>query len=85
MLYQACYVKVTACASTKFRFRLNEVHEEYKKDENNIQQAFVNFFFAWTRWVIPKNQDRFLFPFMMPAHGAEPAISYNSFFKATVW
>ena len=29
---------------TKFRFRLNEVHEEYKKDENNIQQAFVNFF-----------------------------------------
>ena len=44
MLYQACYVKVTACASTKFRFRLNEVHEEYKKDENNIQQAFVNFF-----------------------------------------
>ena len=46
MLYQACYVKVTACASTKFRFRLNEVHEEYKKDENNIQQAFVNFFFC---------------------------------------
>ena len=45
MLYQACYVKVTACASTKFRFRLNKVHEEYKKDENNIQQAFVNFSF----------------------------------------